>query len=109
VIKKNKFSSKEQYGYQKTQNLMLISNPFKSCKKNSCENSYQRKSDRQMEFITFITVCKRFLGELFALFSTDSNSALNFACYGTYIEFFLKHFFAYISLLTLKPNSDETP
>ncbi len=63
-----------------------------------------------MEFFTFITVCKSFFGELFALFPTDSNSALNFAFYGTYIEFFTKYFFAYISfLLTLKPNSDETP
>ncbi len=27
---------------------------------NSCEKSYYRKSDRKIEFFTFITVCKSF-------------------------------------------------
>ncbi len=27
---------------------------------NSCEKNYQRKRDKKMEFLTFITVCKSF-------------------------------------------------
>jgi hypothetical protein len=52
--------------------------------------SDQQKSDRKTE-LRLITECKiflpiTFLGEFFALFSTDSNSALNFAFYDIYTE-----------------------
>ncbi len=49
-----------QYGYQKMQNLMLISNPLEKLQKISCEKSCQIKSDSKMEFLTFITACKGF-------------------------------------------------
>jgi hypothetical protein len=54
------FRSKMQYGFQKMQNLMLISNPLEKLQKISCEKSYQIKSDRKMEFLIFITACKGF-------------------------------------------------
>jgi hypothetical protein len=41
-----------QYGYQKTQNLMLITNPLKSCKKTHAK-SYQQECERKMEFFTY--------------------------------------------------------
>ncbi len=67
-------------GYHKTQNFMLISNPLKKLKNNSCEKSYQRKSNRKWIFFTFITVCKSFppitfFGWFFAPFSTELNTA----------------------------------
>jgi hypothetical protein len=70
---------------------------------NSCEISYQRKSDRKMEFLTYITVCKSFpsiffLMIFFALFSTDSSSALNFAFYDNHIEFLKQYFFLILAL-----------
>jgi hypothetical protein len=43
--------------------------------KNSCEKSDQRKSDRKWSFWM----------NFFSVFSTDSNSALNFAFYDTHI------------------------
>jgi hypothetical protein len=50
-----------RYGYhKKTQNLVLISDPLKKLQKNPFEQSYQRKCDSKMEFLTFITVCKSF-------------------------------------------------
>ncbi len=57
----------------KKQNLMLISNPLKKLQQISCGKSYQRKSDRKMEFLTFITECKNFrpatfLGSFFYTF-----------------------------------------
>ncbi len=41
---------------------MLIWNPLKKLQKNACEKSFKRKSDRKMDFFTFITltVCKSF-------------------------------------------------
>jgi hypothetical protein len=52
------------------------------------------------------------LGELLALFSTDLNSALNFACYDTHIKFFKTKFvclYMYEQFLqTLLPELDET-
>ncbi len=76
-----------QYGYQKTQKLMLISSPLKMLQNNSCEKSCLRK----IKFLTFITVCKSFrpttfLDEFFALCLSDSNSASNFSFYSTYIK-----------------------
>jgi hypothetical protein len=47
---------------------MLILNPLKKLQKTACENSYQRKTARKMVFLTFITVSKSFLGELFTIF-----------------------------------------
>jgi hypothetical protein len=50
--------------------------------KNSLEKIYQQNSE--WSFFTFIAMdfpLIPFLGELFALFSTDSNAALNFFCY----------------------------
>jgi len=44
--------------HQKTQNFMLISKLLKKLQKDSCEKSDQRKSDRIMEFLPFITLCK---------------------------------------------------
>ncbi len=35
-------------GIKKTQNFMLIWNPYKKLQKNSCEKSYQQKTDRAM-------------------------------------------------------------
>jgi hypothetical protein len=39
---------------------MLISNLLKKLQNDPCAKSYQRKSDRKIEFLTFITVCKSF-------------------------------------------------
>ncbi len=62
--------------------------------------SCQRKSDRKMEFLTFITVCKSFRPipynffwiNCFPFFSTDLYSASNFAFFGNHIKFLLKDF-----------------
>ncbi len=76
--------------------------------KNSREKSYQRKSDRKMELLTFIycvqkySACNFYLVNFFAHFSTDSNSALNFVCL-RYPYWILNKI-----LLTLKPKSDKT-
>jgi hypothetical protein len=39
---------------------MMILNPLKKLQRNSCEESYQQKSDKKMEFFTFITVFTNF-------------------------------------------------
>jgi hypothetical protein len=44
---------------QKTQNLMLILNPLKKLRKTQTTKVFQRKSDRKMEFFTFITLVRR--------------------------------------------------
>jgi hypothetical protein len=49
---------KMQVGYQKTQNLMLISNPLRKLQKDSWKKSYQPTSDQKMEILTSITLCK---------------------------------------------------
>ncbi len=64
---------------------MLISNPMKSCQK-------QQKSDKN-GFFDFLYCVQKFFGELFALFQRIQTQHW---IYGTYIEFFIKHF-----LLTL--------
>jgi hypothetical protein len=82
-----KISYEQQYGYQNPQNLMLIS---KKMQKNHAKKVLSEEVTEKWSF-WIITECKiflpiTFLGEFFALFSTDSNSALNFAFYDTYIE-----------------------
>jgi hypothetical protein len=67
-----KNSSKMKFDYQKTQNVMLKSNSLKKVKQ-LMQKSYQRKSDRKIKFLTFITACKSFwpitfLGELFEFY-----------------------------------------
>jgi hypothetical protein len=78
---------------------MLVSNPLKKFQKNACE-----KVISEMEFFTFFLLCAKIcdlyllLGELLCIFSTDSNSASNFAFYDTHIAFLPKTFFlAFIS------------
>jgi hypothetical protein len=88
---KNTFFQKSNNGNKKIQFLKQILNPLKRLKKTR-EKMYQRNGYRKMEFFTFITVCQSFwpvtfLGELFTFFSTDSNSASNFAFYDSQIEF----------------------
>ena len=51
-----------------------------------------KKSDRKIEFLTVITLCKgfpplTFYVNFFALFSADSNAALNFGFCDTHINF----------------------
>jgi hypothetical protein len=62
----------------------------KVAKKDSCEKSYQRKSDRKEEFFLFLLLSFRsissFLGEFFLIFKTNLNSTSNFAFYDTHIE-----------------------
>jgi hypothetical protein len=56
---KNFLGPKLKYGYQNEE----FNADFESVEKvakNSCGKSYQQKSDRKMEFLTFITVCKVF-------------------------------------------------
>ncbi len=60
LIWSKKFYLKNAIWYQKTQNMMLVLNLFKKLQKDSCEKSYQRTSDRKMEFLTFITVFTSF-------------------------------------------------
>ncbi len=59
MIKKIYFK-KCNMGIKKTQNLKLISNPLEKLQIDSCEKSYQRKSDRKMEFLTFLLCAKVF-------------------------------------------------
>jgi hypothetical protein len=66
-----------QYEYKISQNLMLI---FESLKKfaKSHAKKWSMNNDRNMEFLTSVTVCKSFrpvtfLDEHFCNFSTDSN------------------------------------
>ncbi len=64
---KNKFSSKEQYGYQKPQNLMLISNPLKKCKKLMRKQLSTIKLKKNGVF-DFILLCAKFFWEFFCTF-----------------------------------------
>jgi hypothetical protein len=56
IYSKNVNFFKMQYGFKKTQNLMLISNLLKKLQKNQCGESVQRQNDRKMKFLTFVTV-----------------------------------------------------
>jgi hypothetical protein len=72
---------------QKTQDLLLILNLLKKFQKNSREKSCQQKN-RVFDFCYCLQKFSAFY-ELFCIFSTDSNSASNFAFYDTHCEFFL--------------------
>jgi hypothetical protein len=93
---------KIQYGYLNAEFDADLGSVEKGVK-NSREKKYLKK--RQKNGIFFYCVQKflayTFFGNLFAFFSTGSNTVSNFAFYGTNIE--LLHF-----LLTLTPNTDET-
>ncbi len=91
MIEKNKFFKKMQNVYQKTQNFMLILKLLKKLQKDSCEKSDQRKSDRIMEFLPFITLWKSFQ-PIFSFLAS------NFAFYDTQIEFLQQIFLAYIRI-----------
>jgi hypothetical protein len=65
---------------------MLIAKGKKLCQ-NSCEKTYQRKSDRKIDFLFLLLCAKAFGLQFFPLFSTDSISASSFAFYETHIEF----------------------
>jgi hypothetical protein len=93
---------------------MLIFNPLQKLQKILCEN-YLPKSDRNMGFFTFITVCKSFQPVTFWLnfltfFQRISNSASNFALYDTHIEFLQQNIVCLYKkiLLTVKPKVDVT-
>jgi len=43
-------SSKKLFGYQKTQDLVMISNPFKKLQKNSCEKVINEKVTEKFSF-----------------------------------------------------------
>ncbi len=70
---------------------MLISKLLIKLQKDSCEKSDQRKSDRIMEFLPFITLCKSFQ-PIFSFLAS------NFAFYDTQIEFLQHIFLAYIRI-----------
>ncbi len=80
--------------------------------KKSCEKNYQWKSDRKSFFKTFITVCKSFASyyifcvNFLEFFSTESNSASNFAFYDPHLKKTVLLLLAL--LLTLKPKANET-
>ncbi len=59
---------------------MLISNMLKKLLKNSCEISYQWKSDGKMKFLTFITLSKRVWPTFF------KKSSSNFEFYDTHLN-----------------------
>jgi hypothetical protein len=48
-----------QFGYRKTQNLMLISNPLKKLKK-----LIRKKfiNEKELEFLTFMVLCAKVFG-----------------------------------------------
>jgi hypothetical protein len=52
----NFFSSKMQYGYKKTQNLMRISNPLKSCTKTHEKKVINEKVTEKFIFLLFYCV-----------------------------------------------------
>ncbi len=66
--------------------------PAEKVAKYLCEKSYQRKKrDRKIKFLTYyfgqkFSANNFFWVNFFALFSTDSNSALNFVFYDIHIS-----------------------
>ncbi len=94
------------------QNLILISNLVKMLPKNLCEKSYERKTDRKMEFLTFISVCKMFWPVTFwVIFWTFFNGfKLSIEFCVLYYQnrlFKEKNTLLLALLLTLKPKSNE--
>ncbi len=104
-----KFSSEQLFKNKKMQNSMLILNLLKKLQK-----IYAKKlSTEQLEkngLLVLLLQCakvlhlKLFCVKFFHFFSTDLNSALNFAFYDTRINFFQC---LLILIANLKPKSDE--
>ncbi len=100
-----------QYGYLKTQNLTLISNPLKRLHKNSREKFINEKVTDNWSF-SFFSLCAKVLGlylfcsDFLKLFSTDWNSAWNFVFYDTHIKILKQQCFVLRIALFAKP--DET-
>ncbi len=107
MILKN--SPKKQYGYRKTQNLMLISNLVKMLPKKLMWKKLSTKKDRKIEFLTFITLCKRFLacnflGDILHFFKRIPTQHRI-----TQIEFFKKNKILLLELIAnFKPKWKET-
>jgi hypothetical protein len=79
----------------KMQNLMLILNPFNKLQKNLYKKGINKKATEKRIFYFYYCVQKpiTFFGALFVFFSTDLNSASNFALYDPHIDLFLRIFY----------------
>ncbi len=93
---KKNFYYKIQYGYQKTQNFTLISNPLKKFWKNAPTKSISKNVTEICPFSLFTYVCQTcfaynfFFVNFFPTFSTDSKSAWNSGFFVIYLDFFPK-------------------
>jgi hypothetical protein len=105
----NVIFSRMLYGYLKIQNLILISNPLKSCEKNYTKKVINEKVTENEDFDFYYCDQKfsayNFICVIFCTFFDRLNSASNFSFYDSHTKCFcLYNQF----LLTLKLISEET-
>ncbi len=86
-----KFYYKIQYGYQKTQNFTLISNPLKKFWKNVQTKVVSKNVTEICPFSLLLMFVKlvlliTFWGHFFTTFSTDSKSAWNSAIFDIFVD-----------------------